>query len=91
MAGRVVCQSRARCHLSCEKMRSRARIRCGLRNLFAVAPVRVAPWLERLRGLDIAQFSEIIDRVPEAYMPEQSRRFCLSLLGFTLQHLQTLK
>jgi len=54
-------------------------------------PRRVAPWLERLRGLNIAQFSEIIHRVPEIYMPEQSRRFCLSLLGFTLQHLQNLK
>ncbi|HEY2801848.1 MAG TPA: HipA domain-containing protein [Chthoniobacterales bacterium] len=54
-------------------------------------PRRVAPWLERLRGLNIARFSEIIERVPEACMPEQSRRFCLSLLSHTLQHLQNLK
>ena len=54
-------------------------------------PRRVTPWLERLHGLNIAQFSEIIDRVPEVFMPEQSRHFCLSLLGHTLQHLQNLK
>jgi HipA-like C-terminal domain len=54
-------------------------------------PRRVTPWLEKLQGLNIAQFSEIIDRVPEAFMPQQSRHFCLSLLGHTLQHLQNLK
>ncbi len=54
-------------------------------------PHRVTPWLERLRGLDIAQLSAIVHRVPEALMPEQSRRFCVALLGFTLQHLQNLK
>lgn len=52
---------------------------------------RVTPWLERLRGLDIAQLSDIVHRVPQALMPEQSRRFCVSLLGFTLKHLQNLK
>ena len=54
-------------------------------------PHRVTTWLERLRGLDIAQLSAIVHRVPQALMPEQSRRFCLSLLDYTLQHLQNLK
>ena len=52
---------------------------------------RLTPWLERLRGLDIAQLSAIVHRVPQALMPEQSRRFCIALLGYTLQHLQNLK
>lgn len=59
--------------------------------IFRQRPNRVTPWLERLRGLDIAQLSDIVHRVPQALMPEQSRRFCVSLLGFTLQHLQNLK
>ncbi|MGH8093137.1 MAG: HipA domain-containing protein [Chthoniobacterales bacterium] len=54
-------------------------------------PRRAAPWLEKLRGLNIAQLSEIIQRIPQAHMADQSRRFCLSLLGYTLQHLQNLK
>ncbi len=54
-------------------------------------PRRVQPWLERLRGLNNARFSEIVQRVPEEYMSEQSRRFCLSLLDYTLQYLQNLK
>lgn len=54
-------------------------------------PQHVRPWLQKLRGLNIAQLSDIVHRVPQAFMPEQSRRFCLSLLGCTLRHLQTLK
>ena len=59
--------------------------------IFRQRPLRVTPWLERLRGLDIAQLSAIVHRVPQALMPEQSRRLCVALLGFTLQHLQNLK
>jgi len=54
-------------------------------------PQHVSPWLEKLRGLNIAQLSDIVHRVPQAVMPQQSRRFCVALLRFTLEHLRTLK
>ena len=54
-------------------------------------PRRVAPWLEKLHGLNLAQLSDIVHRVPQAVMPKQSQTFCVALLRFTLEHLQNLK
>jgi hypothetical protein len=54
-------------------------------------PQHVRPWLDKLRGLNPAQMSDIVERVPKMVMSEQSRRFCTALLRFTLDYLQKLK
>ncbi|HEY5991968.1 MAG TPA: HipA domain-containing protein [Candidatus Udaeobacter sp.] len=54
-------------------------------------PQHVQPWLERVRGLNLARLSDIVHRVPRAVMPQQSQDFCVALLRFTLDYLQKLK
>jgi len=54
-------------------------------------PQHVRPWLDTLRGLNPAQLSDIVERIPVMVISEQSRRFCTALLRFTLEYLQKLK
>jgi len=50
----------------------------------------IEPWLQKVRELELEQMEEMVRRVPDAWMGEPTKTFCMGLLSATRERLVAL-
>ena len=51
-------------------------------------PTYFSPWLQKLSGLNPADMSGIVERVPIQYISKEAKEFCLRLMTYTVEKLK---